>query len=158
MYKRLVLAIVVFASGCSFLSLVDAQQEQPVLWAGLSINRPSFRESWTKDLQIFFTVVNDGNRITNPEIEETRIIVNGEEIKETGMPIFRNGPRPNNINALQPGDSIELGFGLGEYFKKAGTYTVSFKGVAFETPPIVFRVLPKEVQRNSVHALNTNSQ
>lgn len=159
MYKRLVLAVVVFAFGWSFFSLAGAQQEQSTLWAAVSVNRPSFREGWTKDLQIFFTVVNDGNRVTDPKIEETRIIVNGEELNEgTNMPIFRNGIRPNNINALQPGDIIELGFGLEEYFKNPGTYIVSFKGVAFETPPIVFRVLPKEVKRNSAHALNTNSQ
>lgn len=159
MYTKLILMIVALASGCSPSRSADAQQTEATLWAGLSINRPLFREGRTQDLQFYFVVVNDGREVVNPKIEDTRIIVNGAELEEgTGMPIFRNGLRPSNINVLQPGDSIEIMPVLGTYFDKPGAYEVSFKGADFETPPIVFRVLPKEVRRGSAHNLNANYQ
>lgn len=156
MYRKLIFVIVVLASGCSLPRSARAQQEPSTLWAGLSINRSLFREGQTEDLQFYFAVVNDGHMIVDPKIEDTRIIVNGAELKEAGMPVFRNGLRPMNFNALKPGDAIEIMPVLGTYFGKSGTYQVSFKGADFETPPVVFRVLPKQVRRGSDMQVNSN--
>lgn len=143
MYRKSILIITVFISGISLVSWARANQEQPKLWASLSVSRPLFHAGWTKELLVYFTLVNDGSETIDPKIESSKIIINGVEVKDSGF-IFGNGPRDKRWRALPPGDSLEFTYALEKYFKEPGIYRVSWKGEHFETPTIVFRVMPSK--------------
>lgn len=113
------------------------------LWAAVAINDPLFQEGRTEKLMIYFALVNDGDSVVDPEIESSKLIINGTELNDSGL-IFGNGPRDARWKALPPGKSLLFGYAMKSYFQKPGTYAVSWKGSDFETTPIVFRILPKE--------------
>ena len=54
------------------------------LWAALSINHAVFKAGQTKDLRIEFTLVNDGDKVIDPTIAESHIVINGNEFTEPG--------------------------------------------------------------------------
>ena len=146
--KPLSILVLLILFGCSSSSpmLIHGKPEQPdgkKLWAAISINEPVFITGWTNNLQIFFTLVNDTGRTINPEIESSQIIVNGNPWPDSGF-ILGNGPMSNNFTALPPKDYIMFEKGLGEKFKEPGIYRIFWKGKSFETPEIVFRVLPQK--------------
>jgi hypothetical protein len=143
MRRRSVLLITLFVSGLLLVSWARANQEQPKLWASLSVSRPLFYAGWTKELLVYFTLVNDGNKTIDPKIESSKIIINGVELKDSGF-ILSNGPRDKRWRALPPGDSLEFSYALEKYFQEPGIYRVSWKGENFETPAIVFRVMPSK--------------
>ena len=60
--------------------------------------------------------------------------------------IVRRGLRDGRWNALPPGDSLIFGKDLGKYFEEPGIYRLSWKGMTFEAPEIVFRVLPRKMK------------
>jgi RNA polymerase sigma factor (sigma-70 family) len=113
------------------------------LWAGISVNLPVFHEGDTAALQLFFTIVNDTDQVIDPKIIDSKIIVNGKALADSAF-IFGNGPRDGRFTALPAGDVLEFGAGLGRYFDKPGVYRVSWRGEAFRSPEVVFRVLPKK--------------
>jgi hypothetical protein len=141
MYRKSILIITLFVSGLLVVSLVSANQEHPKLWASLSVSRPLFHAGWTKELLIHFTLVNDGSKTIDPRIESSKIIINGVELENSGF-ILSNGPRDRRWRAVPPGDSLEFTYALEDYFKEPGIYRVSWKGDNFETPTIVFRIMP----------------
>ena len=141
MHRRSILLITLFVSGILLAGGTRANQEQPKLWAALSINRPLFHVGWTKELSIYFTIVNEGNRTIDPQIESSKIIINGVELESSAF-IFGNGIRDQRWRALPPGDSLEFTYALENYFKEPGIYRVSWRGKNFETPTIEFRVMP----------------
>jgi len=141
MYRKSLLIITLFVSGLLLVSWASANQERPELWASLSVSRPLFHAGRTKELLIYFTLVNDGSRTIDPKIESSKIIINGVELGDSGF-ILSNGPRDKRWRALPPGDSLEFTYALEDYFKEPGVYRVSWKGENFETPTIAFRVMP----------------
>jgi hypothetical protein len=141
MYRKSILIITLFVSGLLVVSWVSANQEHPKLWASLSVSRPLFHAGWTKELLIHFTLVNDGSKTIDPRIESSKIIINGVELENSGF-ILSNGPRDRRWRAVPPGDSLEFTYALEDYFKEPGIYRVSWKGDNFETPTIVFRIMP----------------
>lgn len=143
MYRKAILIIALFASGCWLFSWARANPKPPNLWASLSVSRPLFHAGWTKDLSISFTLVNDGIETIDPKIESSKIVVNGVELENSGF-ILGNGPRDARWNALSPGDALEFTYALEDYFKKPGIYRVSWKGDNFESPTIIFRVVPNK--------------
>lgn len=145
MYRKTLLVVVV-ALAWQLSNQVNAQQQSTNLWAAISVSDPLFQESWTKDLMIHFTLVNDGSEIIDPKIESSKIIINGEELENSGF-IFGNGIRSKNWNALAPGDALRFSLGLNEYFKKPGIYKVSWKGENFHAAEIIFRVMPSRSNR-----------
>jgi len=115
------------------------------LWAVLSVNHPLFKAGQTKDLRIEFTLVNDGDGVTDPKISESRIVINGKELADSGL-ILGSGPNDARFKALSPGDSLQFSLLLGDEFKEPGTYRVSWKGRGFQSPEIVLRILPEEAR------------
>jgi len=109
------------------------------LWAGISSNQPVFRGSPT-NLNITFTLVNDGQAAVDPKIDTAKLVVNGEELSVFQ---FMDGPRDDRWNSLPPGDYILFARGSGEMFKQPGIYRLSWKGEGFQSPEIVVRVLPE---------------
>jgi hypothetical protein len=112
------------------------------LWAGLSVNYPIFKAGQTGDLRLEFALVNDGDRVLDPRIADSRIVIDGKELADSGS-IFssvREGVRPG---AMSVGDRLRFGLPLGDRFKEPGTYRISWKGAGFHSPEIVLRILPE---------------
>jgi uncharacterized protein (TIGR03067 family) len=122
-----------------------AVKEESKLWAAISVNQPVFQEGDTGPglFQINFTVVNDGDRTIDPECESSRLLINGKELKDWSF-IVSNGPRDSRWKALPAKDHLVFGYALGKYFDKPGVYKVVWKGKKFQSPEIVFRVMPKK--------------
>jgi len=140
--RTLVLALL---AGGFFLGAQGRNQEVPKvekkLWAGISINEPIFFENEVRaSLVIHFAVVNDGDKTVDPEFSKTQLLVNGQKLERW----MRRGPGliPDNWEALPPGQHLFKTYSLGDEFTKPGVYRVSWKGKSFQTPEIVFRVLP----------------
>ena len=138
---------ILFAVCC--LLAADAPRKEPAkvekkLWAAISVNRPVWVPGRrTEPLMLYFGLVNDGDKVVDPEISSTQLLVNGKELENWAMTVG-SGPRDERWTALPPGDGIQAGIALGERFKKAGIYKVSWKGKGFQSPEIIFRVLPEE--------------
>lgn len=141
MHRKSIFIIALLASGVLLFNLARANQERPKLWAALSVSRPLFHTGSTKELLIHFTLVNDGAKTIDPKIEASKIIINGEELEDSGL-VLGNGPRDTRWKDLPPGGMLEFAYALENYFKKPGIYRVSWKGDNFEAPAIVFRVMP----------------
>jgi hypothetical protein len=109
-------------------------------WAALSVNHSLFRKGDVKDLAIEFTLFNDGESVLDPRIADSRILVNGEEMADSGL-ILANGPRDARFSALPAKDELRFVYALGDRFKEPGVYRVSWKGKSFHSPDVVFRVL-----------------
>jgi hypothetical protein len=115
------------------------------IWAGLSVNHPVFKASQTKDLRIEFTLVNDGDKVIDPKIPESRIVINGKELSDSGM-ILSRVQKGTRFDALPPGESLQFDCPVGDHFKVPGIYRVSWKGAGFHSPDIVLRILPVEAR------------
>jgi hypothetical protein len=118
----------------------QALERQESLWAGLSVNRPLFKLGQTKDLSFEFTLVNDGDKLIDPEIAESRIVINGKELAETGS-ILGKAASDARFKELAPGKRLEFACSLGNYFNEPGIYRVSWKGANFQSPEIVVRIM-----------------
>jgi hypothetical protein len=112
------------------------------LWAGLSVNHPIFKAGQAKDLRIEFTLVNDGDKLIDPMIPESRIVINGKELSDSGL-IHRSVRKGTRFSALPPGESLQFDCLLGDQFKEPGIYRVSWKGAGFQSSDIVLRILPE---------------
>jgi hypothetical protein len=119
-------------------------QEGKRLWAAISTSTP-IRDwpAFSKDVfMVRFGVVNDGDKTVDPEIGASHLLVNGKELKDWGE-IIGNGLHSTKWKSLAPRDHVEFGIGLGEEFQEPGIYKLKWKSKDFESPEIVFRVLPK---------------
>jgi hypothetical protein len=119
------------------------QEKAGSLWAGLSVNHPVFRAGQTKDLRIEFTLVNDGDKVIDPKIADSRIIINGKELSDSKL-ILSSVQKDARFKALPPGESLQFDRLLRDQFKEPGTYRVSWKGSGFHSSEIVLRILPEE--------------
>jgi RNA polymerase sigma factor (sigma-70 family) len=126
------------------------------LWAAITVNKSVFREGQTYDLQILFTLVNDGKEVVDPRIGVSWLVVNGKELKASAT-LFGNGPRDTRFATLPAGNHLEFSRApvpfrvppakpdpLGKHFEKPGVYRVVWRGESFESSEIVFRVLPRK--------------
>jgi hypothetical protein len=121
------------------------QKKAESLWAVLSVNHPIFKAGQTKDLRIEFTLVNDGDEVIDPKLAESRIIINGKELTDSGL-ILTSAQKGTRFKALPPGESLQLDCPLGDQFKEPGIYRVSWKGSGFQSSEIVLRILPDEAR------------
>ena len=115
------------------------------LWAGLSVNHAIFKAGQTKDLRIEFTLVNDGDKEIDPKIADSRIVINGKELSDSGL-ILSSVQKGARFKALSPGESLQFDCLLGDQFKEPGTYRISWKGAGFESPEIMLRTLAVEAR------------
>jgi hypothetical protein len=114
------------------------------LWAGLSVTSPTIGADDVQDGQFFmvsFALVNDGDKAVDPEIDSSQFLVNGKELKDWGF-IIRNGPRGKDFESLPAGQIVRFGKGMGRYFTEPGVYKLQWKGKAFESAVVEFRVFP----------------
>jgi hypothetical protein len=113
------------------------------LWAGLSVNHPTFIAGQTKDLRIEFALVNDGYKVIDPKIADSRIIINGKELTDSGA-ILSSIQKGARSQALSPGESLQFDCLLGDHFREPGIYRVYWKSSGIQSSEIVLRILPKE--------------
>ena len=114
--------------------------EQPKLWAGISVQQPVFGQTETAKLVMSFAVVNDGTSDANPNIEFSRLFINGVEPQNWGN-IILNGLRTPEWKIFPPGRTLTFTYALGTLFSKPGVYTVRWEGVNFKSADLVFRVV-----------------
>jgi hypothetical protein len=119
------------------------QKKAGTLWAGLSVNHPIFRAGQTKDLRIEFSLVNEGDKIIDPNIPESQIVINGKELTDSGS-ILSSVQKGGRFQALSPRESLQFDYLLGDQFKEPGTFRVSWRGSGFQSSEIVLRVLSNE--------------
>src|SRR4051812_4594898 len=115
------------------------------LWAALAVNHAAFRRGEAEGLYVEFTLVNDGEATVDPKLGESRIVVDGAELADSGL-ILGNGPRDARFTALRPGKQLRFGHALGDHFREPGIYRVSWRGAGFRSPEVVVRVLPDEAK------------
>jgi len=121
------------------------QKKAGSIWAGLSVNHSIFKAGQTEDLRIEFTLVNDGDKVIDPKIPESQIVINGKELSDSGM-ILSSVQKGTRFKALPPGESLQFDCLLGDQFKEPGVYRVSWKGSGFQSSEIVLRILPDEAR------------
>jgi hypothetical protein len=117
------------------------QQKTGTVWAGLTADHPIFRAGQTKDLRIELSLVNDSDKIIDPKIAESHIVVNGKKLGDSEM-ILRSVPKEARFKAMSPGESLQFDCLLGDQFKEPGIYRVSWKGAGFQSSEILIRILP----------------
>jgi hypothetical protein len=121
--------------------VVVAQAPSPQLWAAISVNEPVFIEGHVETLQIYFSVVNDGTTVANPEVRLSHLYINGVEPQDWTW-VISNGPRSEYFWALPPGQVLTFTYGLGRYITTPGIYKVSWSGPGYKTSEITLRVIP----------------
>ena len=115
------------------------------LWAALSASHAIFKAGQTIDLRIEFTLVNDGDKVIDPRIADSRIVSNGKERTDSGL-ILSSVEKGTRFMALSPGERLQFDCLLGDQFREPGTYRISWKGAGFESPEIMLRALPVEAR------------
>jgi hypothetical protein len=121
------------------------QKKTGSLWAGLTVNHPIFRAGQAKDLRIEFTLVNDGDKVIDPKIPESQVVINGKELGDSGM-ILSRVQKGARFRALPPGESLQFDCVLADQLKEPAIYRVSWKGTGFQSSEIVLRILPEEAR------------
>jgi hypothetical protein len=123
----------------------QAEDHQEKLWAAVSVNRSLFKLAETKDLRIVLTLVNDGDEAIDPKIAESHIVINGEELADSGLFI---GTASNSVRlkALGPGDGLEFNCAPGELINRTGIYRISWKGAGFQSPEVVVRIIADKIK------------
>jgi hypothetical protein len=119
----------------------SVQPKTDNLWAALSINHALFVTGQTKGLKIEFSLVNDGDKVIDPKIADSRIVINGKELAESGL-IFGGVPNDVRIKPFAPGKTLQFNVLIGDHFKEPGIYRVSWKGSDFQSSEVELRILP----------------
>jgi hypothetical protein len=115
------------------------------IWAGLSVNEPAFTAGPNADAVFSFVLMNDCPGTVDADSAHWRLVVNGEELKDSDM-IFGSGPGPaDGWGPLHPGDSYRFtkSLPLSRYFTTPGIYKVFWRGNGFESPKVTIRVIGK---------------
>jgi hypothetical protein len=144
MHNILVVVLLAATWPLSTVSAAETTAARKQIWAGISVPEPVFSSDRVQAMQINFAVVNDGVAISDPQIADSRLVINGVELKQWPH-IISNGPRASTFNALPPGQAYRFGYALGEHFRKPGIYVVRWEGVNFRSRELTFRVLPSKL-------------
>jgi hypothetical protein len=131
------------------------REKETKLWAAVSVSDPvldwdnlAWELGTRAPFMIHFYLVNDGDKVIDPKIRSSKLLINGKAFKGKGGSdwpyIAANGPRDGRWKALPPGDYLAFGYAFRDDFKEPGTYRVKWKGEGFEAPEVVFRVMPRK--------------
>jgi hypothetical protein len=126
-----------------------AKAEAPKLWAAISISRPVFDpEAYTADRpKIHLGLVNDGTRTLETGLRESVLVVNGQLRRgEAWEAALKDGLRGDTWEKLPPGGHVGVVCPLEDVITEPGTYRVSWKGRDFQSPEVVYRILPAKAK------------
>jgi alpha-beta hydrolase superfamily lysophospholipase len=121
----------------------QAAEGQESLWAAVSVNHSIFKQGEPENVSIELTLVNDGAEVIDPKIAESWILINGQEVPDSGS-ILRGGLKDAEVKPLAPKGKLQFRVALKDCLKNPGTYRVSWRGTGFQAPEIVLRVLPAD--------------
>jgi hypothetical protein len=131
-----------FAVGALFATNMMAFKAEKKLWAAMSVSHPVYVLGQKEPFMLHFAIVNDGTGPVDPEIQSTKLLINGKEWKDWDFNIGQ-GPRDNRFFFLGARDHLNFGLKFNEQLKEPGIYKLTWKGKDFQAPDVVFRVLPK---------------
>lgn len=117
-------------------------KQRPKVWAAITASTPLVHRMAPR-LQMYFSLVNDGDRTVDPKIGSSKLLINGK-VPEDWNFVINNGIRSSEADALPPGRFLLFGYKLDRYFDKPGIYRVHWEGEAFKSPEIVIRVMPDD--------------
>lgn len=141
---RLLLAFILCFLGGGENPQLPAEKPARKLWAGLSVNHAVFHPGLSSSrLTVSFGLVNDSDKTINPDLDSSKLLVNGKEL-ENWILIINNGIQPHNRDAIRPGDYLLFSIALEERFRLPGEYRLVWKGKEFQSAELVFRVLPPD--------------
>ena len=114
---------------------------QPKLSIAVSVPQPVYQLVETAKLQVYFTVVNDGEATVDPSIGSSHLFINGKEPNDWNI-VINNGIRNSYFTALPPGEILSFTYQLGpRYFASPGIYKIQWQLGSQQSPEIVFRVM-----------------
>jgi hypothetical protein len=123
------------------------QMKGSTLWAAISVSRAVYHpDTITTDrFTMSFGLVNDGTKTVETGTSESFLVVNGTPLRshEWWMAI-NNGLRDGGWERLPPGESTGVHLSVEKFFQEPGVYRVSWRGKNFQSPEIVFRVMPSK--------------
>ena len=93
---------------------------------------------------VAFLLLNDSEGTLNVSPESWKIVIDGNELKDSDY-LFGNGPTPvGGYRNLRPGNTYSFGkaLSLSKYFPEKREYRISWKGKNFQSPTITF--IPSE--------------
>jgi len=125
-------------------AVADEPKKEAKLWAGLGVTSPTVSADDVTTpafFQVAFALVNDGDAAVDPEVMASKFLVNGKELKDWSF-LIGNGPRGKEFESLPAGQALRFGSAMGRYFTEPGLYKLQWKGKAFESAVVEFRVLP----------------
>jgi hypothetical protein len=94
---------------------------------------------------VTFLLLNDSEATLNVSAESWKIVIDGEELRDSDY-LFGNGVMPEGgYRNLRPGATYSLGkaLSLSKYFPEQREYRISWKGKNFQSPTITF-IAPAE--------------
>jgi hypothetical protein len=116
------------------------------LWASVSVSHPVI--DWglmrPEEFTMQFAVVNDGAEAINPDVDRAELFVNGKAVDEVR---FIVEVRDWRWKSLPPKQYITFKRNNARYFKEPGTYRLTWRGQRFESPEVIFRVVPPTQQK-----------
>jgi hypothetical protein len=124
------------------------KENGPKLWSAISIKPPVFDpEMFTIDrpkVRIYLGLVNDGTRTLETGLRESVLVVNGQPRRgEAWEAALKEGLRGDTPEKLSPGEHAGVVCPLDEVITERGTYRVSWKGRNFQSPEVVYRIMPR---------------
>ena len=143
--KKLMFFVALACVSSAFIIYVNAQEakQKPALWSAISVSSPLIHEYSSNDWGLYFSLVNDADKVINPQIGSSHLYINGKEPEDWNF-VINNGLRSSYDKGLPPGKFILFNYSLKQrYFSKPGIYRVLWQGADFKTEEVVVRVMPK---------------
>jgi hypothetical protein len=141
--SRIMGVVLVGCLGASALGSARPEKSKVKIWCGISVSEPVLVLGRDKQLCLHLGLVNDGDRVVDPQLGATELLINGKPLEGWDFTI-NQGLRHVRATALPAGDSLGITFDLTRHFQKEGVYKVRWKGVDFESSEIVFRVVSEK--------------
>jgi hypothetical protein len=127
----------------SALAATQSGQSVQRPWVAIGVNKLVSRfidENHLKEFNLQFVMFNDNKETIHLNRASWRLIINGKDHPNFQW-VLANDPKGRGDESLPPGEYLNFSYALGDWFKKAGTYKVVWKGDNFKSAPIYFRVL-----------------
>jgi hypothetical protein len=150
---RIVTAAILLVSltGCGpgipLVAKATSQGPASSVLATISIDRTRFDLAQGDEIDIHFSILNrtEAALPRTPLRNSTELKINGVVLPDSHF-IFGNGPGPSD-EFLPVGQEESFAYRMTSRFNRRGVYQVSWHGDAFDTSPVVFRVLTERKEQ-----------
>jgi hypothetical protein len=125
------------------------KEEDPKLWAAVSI-KPLVFDPYTFTFdrpKIHLGLVNDGNQILETGLRESVLVVNGQPVRGAAWDAaLKAGLRGDAWQKVAPSEHVGVICPLEDVITEPGTYRVSWSGKDFQSPEVVYRIIPRDIK------------